>query len=75
MNIREFYLNEFPSDELGLEINKAASFSGLPAAISGDILYEYLGVFDSLVRERVFEKYASLMGVSYDEVYNMWLNA
>ena len=74
-NIRNFYVSEFPSDELGLEINKAADFNGLAAAISGDIVYEYLGVFDSVVRERVFEKYASIMGLTYDEVYNMWLNA
>lgn len=74
-NIRNFYVSEFPSDELGLEINKAADFGGLSAAISGDIVYEYLGVFDSVVRERVFEKYASIMGLTYDEVYNMWLNA
>ena len=74
-NIRNFYVSEFPSDELGLEINKAADFNGLAAAIRGDIVYEYLGVFDSVVRERVFEKYASIMGLTYDEVYNMWLNA
>ena len=67
-------MSEFPSDELGLEINKAASFEGLPAAIRGDIVYEFLGVFDSVVRERVFEKFASIVGLTYDEVYNMWLN-
>jgi hypothetical protein len=74
LNIKSFYCENFPSDELGLEINPAASFAGLPAAIKGDIVYEYLGVFDSVVRERVFEKLASLMGLTYNEVYEMWLN-
>ena len=73
-NIRDFYVSEFPSDELGLELNKAASFEGLFGALNGGIVYEYLGVFDSVVRERVFEKFASLNGLTYNEVYEMWLN-
>ena len=74
MLIKEFYLNEYPTDELGVELNAGATFGGLWAAIRGGILYQYLGVGDSLVRERVFEKFSQITGHSYDYIYNQWLN-
>ena len=74
MLIKEFYLNEYPTDELGVELNNGATFGGLWAAIRGGILYQYLGVGDSLVRERVFEKFSQITGHSYDYIYNQWLN-
>ena len=57
MLIKDFYLNEYPTDELGEELNGGATFGGLWKAIRGGIVYEYLGVCDSLIRERVFEKF------------------
>lgn len=69
-------MNEFPTDELGLEINTEATVDGLFRVLDnyGDV-YLYLGVVDSLVRERCFEKLAETMGVSYNEVYEQWLTA
>ena len=76
MKIREFYLKAFPTDELGIEINPTATFDGLFKVLDnyGDV-YEYIGVGDSLVRERCFEKLSEIMGVNYDYVYNQWLAA
>lgn len=76
MKIREFYLEAFPTDELGIEINPKATFEGLFRVLDnyGDV-YEYIGVGDSLIRERVFEKLSEIMGVTYDEVYSQWLMA
>ena len=76
MKIREFYLEAFPTDELGIEINPKATFDGLFRVLDnyGDV-YEYIGVGDSLIRERVFEKLSEIMGVTYDEVYSQWLMA
>lgn len=76
MNIRNYYVSTFPTDELGIEINPNATFEGLFRELDnyGDV-YEYIGVGDSLVRERVFEKLAEIMGVTYDEVYSQWLLA
>ena len=76
MNIREWYMNEFPTDDMGYEINKEATFGELYWVIQtfGDV-YFYLGVYDSLVRERCFEKLSSIEGVTYDEVYSQWLAA
>ena len=75
MNIRNYYVNEFPSDELGLEINPKANFESLWLAIRGDMVYEYIGVSDSVIRERVFEKFSELTGHDYDYIYQQWLNA
>jgi hypothetical protein len=75
MNIRNYYVNEFPSDELGLEIDLNANFESLWLAIRGDMVYEYIGVSDSVIRERVFEKFSQLTGHTYDYIYQQWLNA
>ena len=76
MKIREFYLEAFPTDELGIEINPKATFEGLFRVLDnyGDV-YEYIGVGDSLIRERCFEKLAEIMGVDYNEIYDQWLMA
>lgn len=75
MNIRNYYVNEFPSDDLGLEINPKANFESLWLAIRGDMVYEYIGVSDSVIRERLFEKFSQLTGHDYDYIYQEWLNA
>ena len=75
MNIRKFYLEAFPTDELGVEINPKANFESLWLAIRGDMVYEYIGVSDSIVRERIFEKFSELTGHNYDYIYQEWLNA
>lgn len=74
MTIKEFYLNNYPTDELGIELNENVTFSGLLNELcqSGDI-YRYLNVWDSLVRERLFTKLSEELQSSYDYVYNLWL--
>jgi hypothetical protein len=74
MNIREWYMNEFPADDLGFEINTEATFGGLYWVLqSFSDVYLYLGVVDSLVRERCFYKLSTVDGVTYDDVYSKWL--
>ena len=72
MNIKNYYLSAFPSDELGEEINANATFNGLLKNITKP--YSYLGVYDSIVRERVFDKLATLKGVPYSDIYNLWIS-
>ena len=75
MKIKEFYLNAYPTDELGLELNENATFVGLLNCLyEGNDVYDYIGEGDSLIRERLFEKLAQDLGSSYDYVYNLWLN-
>ena len=75
-NIREYYLEAFPSDELGAEINPEATFEGLEKVLDNyEDVYEYIGVGDSIVRERVFDKLAQILGVEYDVIYSQWILA
>lgn len=75
MKIREYYLETYPSDELGLELNETPTFAGLlnQLIIGGDV-YEYIGVGDSIIRERLFERLAEELEVGYDYVYDLWLS-
>lgn len=74
--IKEFYLNNYPTDELGNEIHTKATFIGLFEVLDTyKDVYEYIGVHDSIIRERIFEKLANEMGVDYNEIYNQWLLA
>jgi len=70
--VGEWYQKEYPTDELGVEINPTITFGGLKKNLPN--AYEYLGVFDSIVRERIFTKLASLLDVDYYEVYDEWMN-
>jgi hypothetical protein len=75
MNIREFYVAKYPTDELGVELNETPTFAGLlnQLIVGGDV-YRYIGVGDSIIRERLFERLAEELEVSYEYVYNLWLN-
>ena len=74
MNIREFYVKNYPTDDLGIGINPKATFAGLlnQLIVNGDV-YEYIYVYDSIVRERLFERLAEELEVSYEYVYKLWL--
>ena len=75
MTIREFYVENYPTDELGMELNETPTFAGLlnQLIVGGDV-YRYIGVGDSIIRERLFERLAEELEVSYDYVYKLWLN-
>ena len=74
MNVREFYVKNYPSDDMGADINPQATFDGLWNVLKtyGDV-YEYLYVYDSIIRERLFEKLSIDKDVDYDVIYNQWL--
>lgn len=73
MNIREYYLQAYPTDELGAEINSFATFDGLlNTMLAGGDVYRHIGVYDSIVRERVFEKLAEMVGFDYNDIYEQW---
>jgi len=75
MNIREFYVKNYPSDDLGSGIYAEATFDGLgKTLINCHDVYEYLNVYDSIVRERLFEKLSLILNCEYEVVYNQWLS-
>ena len=71
-NIKLWYMSNFPKDELGKDINPSATFSEAKNNLSS--IYEYLMVDDSVIRERVFSELSERMGLSYEEIYDQWLN-
>ena len=75
MNIREFYVKNYPSDDMGDGINPEATFDGLAKTLSNcHDVYEYLYVYDSIIRERLFEKLSEILNCEYMVVYNQWLS-
>ena len=75
MNIKQFYLKNYPTDELGIELKDDTNFTGLlNELITNNDVYEYIGVGDSIIRERLFMELSEILKCSYDYVYNLWLN-
>ena len=72
--IKEWYVKEYPTDELGVEINNEITFYDLFVVLDTyKDVYEALNVWDSIVRERVFSKLAEIMDVGYNYIYEQWL--
>ena len=71
--ICDWYVSQYPDDEVGYDIDSSATFDMLIPNL-GDI-YPYLGVTDSIVRERVFVELSNRTGLSYDSIYLGWLNS
>ena len=75
MSIKQFYLENYPTDELGIELKDDTNFTGLlNELITNNDVYEYIGVGDSIIRERLFMELSEILKCSYDYVYNLWLN-
>lgn len=72
--IKEWYIEKYPTDELGVELNDNITFYDLFIVLDTyKSVYEALNVWDSIVRERVFGKLAEIMQVDYDYIYEQWL--
>lgn len=71
-SVRDWYLENFPDDTLGAELDGTVSFRQVlhVAALNGDQVYDVLGVGDSVIRERVFAKCNELFGC---DTYNLWM--
>jgi hypothetical protein len=75
--LKSWYISEFPSDREEAEnLNPSATFEDLFRTLDnyGNV-YECMGYVDSLIRERLFERLAEIMEVSYNEIYEQWLKA
>lgn len=72
--IKKWYIGKYPDDELGQEINNNITFYDLFEAMDCyKNVYGVIGIYDSIIRERVFTKLAQIMGVNYNYVYEQWL--
>lgn len=76
LNLKEWYKEAYPDDDIYEEIIDTVTFQDVQDALNkGDNVYDVMGAHDSIVRERVFEKLSQLRNVDYDVVYNEWLDS
>lgn len=76
LKIKDWYKGEYPTDKLGDDIKENITFYDIFDALDNyQDIYEIMGVDDSIIRERVFEKLAELMEVDYDYIYEQWLKS
>ena len=74
--LKDWYIKNYPTDDLGAEMYDDASFEDLwKGILEGEDVYEIMGVGDSIVRERLFEHLAKLQGVEYGHIYDIWLES
>jgi hypothetical protein len=74
--IKAYYTKFFPIDELGADLDYTATFEGLLIVLfTRKDVYDYVGVYDSVIRGRLFERLAEIYSMSYDDVYYQWLLA
>ena len=73
-SILDYYVNEYPTDELGSEL-KDISFADVWDALNshGKDIYDVIGVGDSVVRERIFDRLSEITNLDYDAIYYLWL--
>ena len=76
INVQDMYQRTFPQDSLGNDIVDDLTVQDVLEALeTKQDIYETIGVFDSLVREGVFEILSTITGKSYDTFYSQWLQA
>lgn len=74
--IKKWYMENYPTDELGIELDSNITFNDLFIVLDTyKDVYKALNVYDSIVRERVFNELAKIMNVDYDYVYEQWLRS
>jgi hypothetical protein len=75
--IKDWYLKEYPTDDMGEELSPNITFEGLFNYLNKDNgrydVYDFLEVGDSVIRERCFEKLAEIKNKPYDYIYDLWL--
>jgi hypothetical protein len=60
---------------MGKGINPEATFDGLVQTLNNcHDVYEYLYVYDSIIRERLFEKLSEILNCKYEVIYQRWLS-
>ena len=72
--LREWYMEAFPSDELGEFLNEISFEDLWKFMYRGQDVHKIIGVGDSLLRERVFMEMSERFDTDYEDIYTMWLN-
>lgn len=71
--IKEWYIKEYPTDELGQNLKDNVNFYDLIKTLENcEDVYKFVGESDSIIRERLFEKLSEILECDYDEIYYQW---
>ena len=69
-NIKDWYMDLFPDDEMAADIPSNLSFSDFLDKLGNEDAYTILNADDSIIRERVFLKVAEMTGMDYEELWD-----
>lgn len=75
--IKDWYLVQFSSDELGTELRRWITFRNVLELLlkrEWERIYDMIWVDDSVVRERIFEKLSEILDIDYDIIYDSRLD-
>ena len=71
--IKEWYYLEFPDDILKQYIKKDITFYDIFLALYlKRNIYKVIGINDSVIRTRIFDKLCDIMKVNYSYIYDLW---
>lgn len=75
VTLRDWYMRAYPEDPLGSKIKPVVTLDDVLSRLrDGGDFYDFVGVCDSVVRERVFVELCDRYGFSYDDLYDCWCN-
>ena len=73
--VKDWYTKKYPADKLGKNLKDNINFYDLFDALDNyQDIYEFAGIEDSIIRERLFEKLSEIMGCDYDEIFHQWIS-
>lgn len=73
--VADWYRETYPADVLGEEINERITFEMVAQVlIAGEDVYDFFGVSDSFIRERIFEELSKIYELDYDIIYRLWFD-
>ena len=71
--IKRWYMNTYPNDKTATKMSDDVSFSDIRLSLNDGIdIYDTLGVYDSALRERVFEALVDIYDIEYDTIYYLY---
>ena len=75
VSIRDYYTETYPADEMGSSLKDISFADFYGGLVMKQDIYDWMGVADGLIRERLFSKLADILEKDYDHVYDLWLSA
>lgn len=75
MAVKGWYTSAYPEDDLGRELLPTKTFADYANALTnGKNIDNLMGAaYDSVIRERIFEKLSQILDVDYSAIYDTWL--